>query len=247
VAYGVGSGLSLLPVAYCVLESVRAEAATQASGANVAVRGAGGATGVAGLTAVLLASGSYASGAAFTDGLVRALWVGAAVVGGGAVVSLLIPGRRRAPEVVATVLDAPEAPAVTEEERLPEVQVGDEGQPPDAIPCPVCLGHGWFAFQPPTDPRTQTCERCYGHGQVLTGSHVPAHMTRACPDCEGRGYIEVEAPAVETADARAEIEPPPEPEMTNGPVIETNLPVAEFPRQTTSGWDALRGRTRADA
>src|SRR5262249_28313865 len=93
VAYGVGIGLSLLPVAYCVLESVRAEAATQASGANVAVRGAGGATGVAGLAAVPLRSGSYASGAAFTDGLVRALWVGAAVVGGGAVVSLLIPGR----------------------------------------------------------------------------------------------------------------------------------------------------------
>jgi EmrB/QacA subfamily drug resistance transporter len=248
VAYGAGIGLSLLPVAYGVLESVRAEAAKQAFGANVAIRGAGGAVGVAGLTAVLLTSGSYASGAAFTAGLVRALWIGAAVVGGGAVVSLLIPGRRRVPEVVATVLDAPapveadEAPAA-DPEQLPDVHVGEEAQPPEAIPCPVCLGHGWFAFQPPIDPRTQTCERCYGHGQVLTGSHVPAHMTRACPDCEGRGYVEVEQQAVEPTDAPEEIEAAPEPEATNGPpVIETNLPVAELSQRTTSGWVDLRRR-----
>jgi EmrB/QacA subfamily drug resistance transporter len=263
VAYGAGIGLSLLPVAYGVLESVRAEAATQACAANVAIRGAGGAGGVAGLTAVLLTSGSYASGAAFTDGLVRALWVGAAVVGGGAVVSLVIPGRRRVPEVVATVLDAPapveadEAPAEAPEQ-LPDVRVGDEAQPQDAIPCPVCLGHGWFAFQPPIDPRTQTCERCYGHGQVLTGSHVPAHMTRACPDCDGRGYVEV-TPAVDPPEEPKAVEQPPEsrleiesapapaPTATNGPLIETNLPVAEFPRRTTSDLDDLRGRSPTDA
>jgi EmrB/QacA subfamily drug resistance transporter len=252
VAYGGGIGLSLLPTAYGVLESVPAEAATQASGANVAIRGAGGAAGVAGLTAVLLASGSYSSAAAFTHGFVHALWVGAAVVGGGAAISLLIPGRRRVPEVIATVLDVPEAAEeaedeqVEEREQLPDVHVGEEGPPPEAIPCPVCLGHGWFAFQPPTDPRTQTCERCYGHGQVLTGSHVPAHMTRACPDCQGRGYVEVEPQIVEAADARPEIEPASDPEPTNGPVIETNLPVAEFPRRTTSGWEEHRGRPHAD-
>jgi hypothetical protein len=59
-------------------------------------------------------------------------------------------------------------------------------------------------------------------------------MTRACPDCEGRGYVEVEPQFVESAATRAEIEPASEPEATNGPVIETNLPVTEFPRRTTS-------------
>ena len=226
-AYGAGIGLSLRPVADCVLESVRAEAATQASSANVAIRGAGGALGVAGLTAVLL-----------SDGLTRALWVGAAVVGGGAVVSLLIPGRRRVPEVVATVLDTPEAPAAAEEEhaeeqeQLPDVRVGGEVDPPASFPCPVCLGHGSFAFQPPTDPTTQTCERCYGHGQVLTGSHVPAHVVRTCPDCEGRGYVEAAmAPVIEPAQA-PEIESAEEPVVTT-PVVETNLPVTEFPRRET--------------
>jgi EmrB/QacA subfamily drug resistance transporter len=253
VAYGAGIGLSLLPVAFGVLESVRADATTQACGANIAIRGAGGAAGVAGLTAVVLASGSYASGAAFTHGLVRAFWIAAAAVGGGTVVSLLIPGRRRVPEVVATVLDAPAGPAEADEapaeesEQLPDVHVGEEGEPPDAVRCPVCLGHGWFAFQPPTDPRTQTCERCFGHGQVLTGSHVPAHMTRACPDCQGRGYVEVEPPTVESADAPAEIEAAPEPEVTHAPaVIETNLSVAEFPQRTSSGWDELRRRPQQE-
>jgi hypothetical protein len=233
-----------------VLQSARPEATAQASCANVALRGAGGAAGVAGLIAVLLASGSYASGGAYTDGLVRALWVAAAVVAGGAVVSLLIPGRQRAAEVVATVVDTPAARTVDaaagpagEPETLPDVHVDNEDRQADAFRCPVCQGHGWFAFQPPADPRTQTCQLCYGHGQVLTGSHVPAHMTRACPDCEGRGYVEVAPQIVESAVAPAEIEPASEPEAAISPTIETNLPAAEFPR-TTSGWDELRGRPR---
>src|SRR5262249_52924657 len=129
----------------------------------------------------------------------------------------------------ATVLDAPAVPVEADDAPVVEPEMSR-----DAIPCPVCLGHGWFAFQPPTDPRTQTCERCYGHGQVLTGSHVPAHMTRECPDCEGRGYGEVEPQLVASAATRAEIEPASEPTATNGPVVETNLAVTEFPRRTTT-------------
>ena len=251
VAFGAGTGLFLLPAGYGVLESVRAEATAQACGANAALRTAGGAAGVAALTALLLGTGSYASGASFAHGLVRALWVGAAVVAGGALVSLLIPGRRRVPEVVATVLEAPPAPAdapaeeqADEPETLPDVPTGAEVADPESFSCPVCLGHGRLAFQPPADPRTRTCALCYGHGQVLTGSHVPAHIVRNCPDCQGRGYVEVEVevPAVETPQP-AELEAAPEPE-TNGPVIETNLSVADFPRRTTSGWDDLRGQPR---
>ena len=45
------------------------------------------------------ASASYASPQAFTDGLVPAVWVGAAVLAVGALVSLAIPRKRRAQEV----------------------------------------------------------------------------------------------------------------------------------------------------
>ena len=61
----------------------------------------------------------------------------------------------------------------------------------DAYPCPVCMGHGWFPFEPPRDPRSATCPRCHGHGKVLTGSHVAGHTVRDCPDCTGQGYVEV--------------------------------------------------------
>jgi DnaJ-class molecular chaperone len=57
----------------------------------------------------------------------------------------------------------------------------------------VCLGEGSFSFVPPRDPDTGTCPRCYGLGTVLTGSRVPAHMVRDCPDCHGRGYVDLRA------------------------------------------------------
>ena len=197
LAFGAGVGLFLAPAAYAVLDSVGADDVAQASCANNAVRIAGGALGVAGLTTILLSSGSYASGQEFTDGLVRALWIAAAVAGGGAVVSLLTPGRRVVREVVATVLDPPPPatlPLLSAAQHDPATEHAHDLEPApdgaaDAYQCPVCLGQGWFAFRPPEDPRSQMCTRCYGHGQVLTGSHVPAHIVRDCPDCEGRGFV----------------------------------------------------------
>jgi hypothetical protein len=53
------------------------------------------------------------------------------------------------------------------------------------------MGHGWFPFEPPQDPRTATCPRCHGHGKVLTGSHVVGHTVRDCPECQALGYVEV--------------------------------------------------------
>lgn len=52
------------------------------------------------------------------------------------------------------------------------------------------MGHGWLPFEPPQDLRTQTCPRCYGHGKVLTGSHVAEHIVRDCPECQATGYVE---------------------------------------------------------
>jgi EmrB/QacA subfamily drug resistance transporter len=98
---GTGMALVFAPSANAVLASVRPEEAGQASGATNAIRELGGVMGVAVLASVFSASGSYASPQAFTDGLVAALPIGAAGLAVGALVALLVPGRRRpAPEPV---------------------------------------------------------------------------------------------------------------------------------------------------
>jgi hypothetical protein len=99
---GTGMALVFAPSANAVLASVRPQEAGQASGATNAIRELGGVMGVAVLASVFSASGSYASPQAFTDGLLAALPIGAAVLAVGALVALLVPGRRR-PEAEAAV------------------------------------------------------------------------------------------------------------------------------------------------
>jgi EmrB/QacA subfamily drug resistance transporter len=94
---GTGMALVFAPVANVVLSSVRPEEQGKASGANNAIREVGGALGVAVLASVFSGAGSYRSGQAFVDGLVPAVWTGAAVLAVGAAVALLVPraaGRR---------------------------------------------------------------------------------------------------------------------------------------------------------
>jgi EmrB/QacA subfamily drug resistance transporter len=93
---GIGMALVFAPSASAVLASVRPDQAGQASGATNAIREVGGVMGVAVLATVFSAHGSYASPQAFTDGLVSAMPVGAAVLFIGALVALLIPGRQTA-------------------------------------------------------------------------------------------------------------------------------------------------------
>jgi EmrB/QacA subfamily drug resistance transporter len=91
---GTGMAMFFAPVANVVLSSVRAEEEGQASGANNAIREVGGVFGVAVLASVFSHSGSYASPQSFVDGLTTATWVGAAVVGIGALICLAIPRLR---------------------------------------------------------------------------------------------------------------------------------------------------------
>jgi EmrB/QacA subfamily drug resistance transporter len=105
---GTGMALVFAPSANAVLGAVRPEEAGQASGTTNAIRELGGVMGVAVLASVFSAHGSYASPQAFSDGVVAALPIGAAVLAAGAVVALLVPGIR-ARRAVAT--PAPE-PAV---------------------------------------------------------------------------------------------------------------------------------------
>jgi EmrB/QacA subfamily drug resistance transporter len=117
-AYGVlvpafvlgGGGMALVfaPAANAVLGAVRPEEAGQASGANNAFRELGGVLGVAVLAAVFTGAGGFETPQAFVDGLVPAMWVGAAVLVAGGLAALLIPGKRR-DVAVAPALPEPAA------------------------------------------------------------------------------------------------------------------------------------------
>jgi EmrB/QacA subfamily drug resistance transporter len=98
---GIGMALFFAPVANVVLSAVRPSEEGQASGANNAIRELGGVFGVAVLASVFTSYGGYESGQTFVDGLGPAVWVGAVVVGIGAVAALFIPRKRRPSEVGA--------------------------------------------------------------------------------------------------------------------------------------------------
>ena len=65
--------------------------------------------GVAVLASVFSSTGSYASPQAYTDGMVSAVWVGAAVLAVGALVALLIPARAGRGAAVPAVAPEPVA------------------------------------------------------------------------------------------------------------------------------------------
>jgi EmrB/QacA subfamily drug resistance transporter len=105
---GAGMALVFAPSANAVLGSVRQSETGQASGATNAIRELGGVMGIAVLAAVFSASGSYESPQAYTDGMIPAVWVGAAVLAIGALVALLIPGRAGRAAAPAPFAAAPE-------------------------------------------------------------------------------------------------------------------------------------------
>ena len=111
VLSGIGMGLFFAPTAAVVLGAVHRDEEGKASGVNNTIREMGGVFGVAVLASVFTANGGYGSPDTFVAGLVPALWVGAAVVGVGALVALALPGRR------ATV------PAIS----IPYPEVGSSG------------------------------------------------------------------------------------------------------------------------
>jgi EmrB/QacA subfamily drug resistance transporter len=101
VLAGAGMGLVFAPSAGALLSVVSPAQAGQASGTNNAIREVGGVFGVAVLSTIFSESGALTSTQGFVDGAVPALWVGAAVVGVGALVALLLPRRRPAAEAAA--------------------------------------------------------------------------------------------------------------------------------------------------
>jgi EmrB/QacA subfamily drug resistance transporter len=95
---GIGMALFFAPVANVVLSAVRPEEEGQASGAQNAIRELGGVFGVAVLASIFSHYGGYVSPQSFVDGMQPAVWVGAAVVGLGALAAFANPRRRPAAE-----------------------------------------------------------------------------------------------------------------------------------------------------
>jgi EmrB/QacA subfamily drug resistance transporter len=93
-----GSGMALVfaPSANAILASVRADQAGQASGATNAIRELGGVLGITVLATVFTAHGNYITGQGFINGLNPAMWIGAAVLAGGALVAAVVPFSTRA-------------------------------------------------------------------------------------------------------------------------------------------------------
>ncbi len=93
---GAGMALVFAPAANAVLSSVRVDQTGQASGATNAIRELGGVLGVAVLATVFTSHGGYASPQAYVNGLIPAIWVGAAVLGAGALIAAAVPFSTRA-------------------------------------------------------------------------------------------------------------------------------------------------------
>jgi EmrB/QacA subfamily drug resistance transporter len=88
---GFGMSMVFAPVSNLLVQSVPEVDIGKASGTNNTVREIGGAMGIAVMTAIFTASGSYASGQAYVDGLNPAVLVAAGVLLVGAVLALFAP------------------------------------------------------------------------------------------------------------------------------------------------------------
>ncbi len=84
-----------------VVTSVDDDGIGKAAGANSMMRELGGVFGIAVLAAVFANQGGYGPPEQFIDGLKPAMWIGAIVVGIGALLCLLIPGKQPAIEGAA--------------------------------------------------------------------------------------------------------------------------------------------------
>jgi hypothetical protein len=109
VVAGIGMGLFFAPIANVVLSSVHPTEEGKASGVNNAIREVGGVFGVAVLAAVFSLAGDYGSAESFVSGLVPALWVGAVVVGVGAVAAVITAVRPAATTDIAVREGVPAA------------------------------------------------------------------------------------------------------------------------------------------
>ncbi|MFD5144228.1 DHA2 family efflux MFS transporter permease subunit [Streptomyces sp. NPDC058401] len=107
---GAGMALFYAPLMNLTMGSVKEHEQGIASGVTAATREVGAALGVALLASIFSANGGYASPQNFVDGLVPAMWVGAAAVAAATLSMLIAPGRKAGgPPVAQSASTAPSA------------------------------------------------------------------------------------------------------------------------------------------
>ncbi|MEU7553047.1 DHA2 family efflux MFS transporter permease subunit [Streptomyces sp. NPDC044571] len=120
---GAGMALFYAPLMNLTMGSVAEHEQGIASGVTAATREVGAALGVALLASIFSANGGYASPQNFVDGLVPAMWVGAAAVAAATLSMLIAPGRRKGIHAVAAsapaAAAAPAAPAPVADQPAP--------------------------------------------------------------------------------------------------------------------------------
>ncbi len=131
---GMGMTLFFVPLASLVLSAVPKSLEGVASGANSAFRELGGVLGIAVLGSIFSSNGGYASGQDYVSGLTPAVYAGAAVVAVGAVVALLVPGRRANRAEVSSI-PVPVADPALESEPLVPALVGYPVRPDTEAAC----------------------------------------------------------------------------------------------------------------
>jgi EmrB/QacA subfamily drug resistance transporter len=135
---GAGMALVFAPSANAILSSVRTQQAGQASGANNAIRELGGVLGIAVLSTVFTAHGSYASDQSYVNGLVPTMWVGAAVLAAGALIVLVLRFDTRAQSAAINSPQRTSAqPAAINITRSPGAQPSISGPTPASGPSRV--------------------------------------------------------------------------------------------------------------
>ncbi|MET9958589.1 DHA2 family efflux MFS transporter permease subunit [Streptomyces sp. NPDC006326] len=120
---GAGMALFYAPLMNLTMGSVAEHEQGIASGVTAATREVGAALGVALLASIFSANGGYASPQNFVDGLVPAMWVGAAAVAAATLSMLIAPGRKKGIHAVAAsapaTAAAPAAPAPVADKPAP--------------------------------------------------------------------------------------------------------------------------------
>jgi EmrB/QacA subfamily drug resistance transporter len=106
IVTGSGTSMAMPAIQSSVLGAVAPSQIGNASGTFMTLRQLGAAFGLAILVAVFAGAGSYASPAAFTDGLVPAIGVSAGLAFAGALAALLVPARREARVTAPVVAEA---------------------------------------------------------------------------------------------------------------------------------------------
>jgi hypothetical protein len=120
------------------------------------------------------------------------------------------------------------------------VQVDFNGQPDPEVKAQTLA---FLQFEPPPDYQQnqamQTCRRCHGYGDLLTGSKRKGNELTQCPDCGGLGYTDPQGMRVGAAPLQLAPAVPQAPATPNGSPETHGMEDPEVTRLRSLGYTVL--------